>query len=104
MFHANPSKAFDHETFYMDGSLSSLLNPDCFTQYCDMKAMDPTMSFLESYPTVTSVKFCSKKYLSIVHPKMEDSVNFVDRRQIQRVICNFSLLQGSYNNFLYYMQ
>ncbi|KAF2312608.1 hypothetical protein GH714_035213 [Hevea brasiliensis] len=39
-------QGFDHETFYMDGSLSSLLNPDqfrrdCFTQYRDMKAMDP---------------------------------------------------------------
>ncbi|KAM7258193.1 hypothetical protein ACFE04_013934 [Oxalis oulophora] len=71
-------EGFDHETFYMDGSLSSLLNPDqyrreCFTQYQDMKAMDPT-ELLGILPTCPFGKFCSKKYLSIVHPKMEESL------------------------------
>ncbi|GAV74486.1 DUF641 domain-containing protein [Cephalotus follicularis] len=71
-------QGFDHETFYMDGSLSSLLNPDqyrrnCFSQYRDMKAMDPA-ELLGILPTCSFGKFCSKKYLSIVHPKMEESL------------------------------
>nr|DAD23991.1 TPA_asm: hypothetical protein HUJ06_025454 [Nelumbo nucifera] len=58
---------FDNETFYMDGNLSLLLNPDqfrrdCFSQFRDMKAMDP------AEPTCQFSKFCSKKYLFIVHP------------------------------------
>ncbi|KAM7273122.1 hypothetical protein ACFE04_027786 [Oxalis oulophora] len=71
-------QGFDHETFYMDGSLSSLLNPDqyrhdCFAQYRDMNAMDP-VELLEILPNCKFGKFCSKKYLSIVHPKMEESL------------------------------
>ncbi|XP_039052162.1 protein GRAVITROPIC IN THE LIGHT 1-like isoform X2 [Hibiscus syriacus] len=71
-------QGFDNETFYMDGSLSSLLNPDqyhreCFTQYRDMKAMDP-VELLGILPTCNFGKFCSKKYLAIVHPKMEESL------------------------------
>ncbi|CAL1360722.1 unnamed protein product [Linum trigynum] len=79
---------FDHETFYMDGSLSSLLNPDqfrrdCFTQYRDMKAMDP-VELLGILPTCHFGKFCSKKYLAIVHPKMEESLfgNLEQRQQV----------------------
>ncbi|CAL0301722.1 unnamed protein product [Lupinus luteus] len=71
-------QGFDHEAFYMDGSLSSLLNPDqfrrdCFTQYRDMKSMDPT-ELLGILPSCHFGKFCSEKYLAIVHPKMEESL------------------------------
>jgi hypothetical protein len=69
----------------MDGSLSSLLNLDRFTQYRDMKAMDPTTSFLESYSLATLAKFCSKKYLSIVHLKIEESL-FGDSEQQRQVL------------------
>ncbi|KAI6686903.1 hypothetical protein NL676_032816 [Syzygium grande] len=70
-------QGFDHETFYMDGSLSSLLNPgqyrrDCFARYRDMKAMDP-VELLGVLPSCDFGKFCSKKYLAIVHAKMEES-------------------------------
>ncbi|KAF8018864.1 hypothetical protein BT93_H3680 [Corymbia citriodora subsp. variegata] len=70
-------QGFDHETFYMDGSLSSLLNPsqyrrDCFGRYRDMKAMDP-VELLGVLPSCDFGKFCSKKYLAIVHAKMEES-------------------------------
>ncbi|MCL7047305.1 hypothetical protein MKW94_023102 [Papaver nudicaule] len=73
MFHG-----FDHETFYIDGSLSSLLNPDqfrkdCFTQFQDMKSMEPT-ELLGILPTCNFGKFCTRKFLSIVHPKMEESL------------------------------
>ncbi|XP_068312007.1 protein GRAVITROPIC IN THE LIGHT 1-like [Pyrus communis] len=71
-------QGFDHETFYMDGSLSSLLNPDqhrrdCFARYRDFKAMDPT-ELLGILPTCQFGKFCSAKYLAVVHPKMEESL------------------------------
>ncbi|XP_002520441.4 protein GRAVITROPIC IN THE LIGHT 1 isoform X2 [Ricinus communis] len=81
-------QGFDHETFYMDGSLSSLLNPDqfrrdCFTQYRDMKAMDP-VELLGILPTCHFGKFCFKKYVAIVHPKMEESLfgNLEQRQQV----------------------
>ncbi|XP_010520231.1 PREDICTED: uncharacterized protein LOC104799408 [Tarenaya hassleriana] len=81
-------QGFDHETFYMDGSLSSLLNPDqyrrdCFAQFKDMKAMDP-IELLGILPTCHFGKFCSKKYLAIVHPKMEESL-FGDSEQRRMV-------------------
>ncbi|MED6153870.1 Protein GRAVITROPIC IN THE LIGHT 1, partial [Stylosanthes scabra] len=71
-------QGFDHETFYMDGSLSTLLNPDqfrrdCFVQYRDMKSMDPA-ELLGILPTCHFGRFCSNKYLAIVHPKMEESL------------------------------
>ncbi|KAF2312598.1 hypothetical protein GH714_035190 [Hevea brasiliensis] len=81
-------QGFDHETFYMDGSLSSLLNPDqfrrdCFTQYRDMKAMDP-IELLGILPTCHFGKFCFRKYVAIVHPKMEESLfgNLEQRKQV----------------------
>lgn len=82
-------QGFDHETFYMDGSLSSILNPeqhriDCFTQYRDMKAMDP-VELLSILPTSRFGNFCFKKYLSIIHPKMEESL-FGDLEQRRQVL------------------
>ncbi|XP_031386126.1 protein GRAVITROPIC IN THE LIGHT 1-like [Punica granatum] len=81
-------QGFEHETFFMDRSLSSLLNPeqyrhDCFTQYQDMKAIDP-IELLEVLPACNFSKFCSRKYLSIIHPKMEVSFfgNLEQRRQL----------------------
>lgn len=71
-------EGFDHETFYIDGSLSSLLNPDkyrrdCFTQFRDMNSMDPA-ELLGISPTCPFGQFCCKKYLSVIHPKMEESL------------------------------
>ncbi|XP_010262742.1 PREDICTED: uncharacterized protein LOC104601190 isoform X2 [Nelumbo nucifera] len=94
---------FDHETFYMDGSLSSLIHPeqfrrDCFAQFRDMKAMDPT-ELLGILPTCPFGKFCSKKYLSIVHPKMEESL-FGDLEQRRLVIAGNHPRSEFYGEFL----
>lgn len=96
-------QGFDNETFYMDGSLSSLLQPDqfrreCFTQYRDMKAMDP-MELLGILPTCQFGKFCSKKYLSIVHPKMEESL-FGDLEQRRQVLDGNHPRSRFYGEFL----
>ncbi|CAL0309681.1 unnamed protein product [Lupinus luteus] len=96
-------QGFDHETFYMDGSLSSLLNPDqfrreCFTQYRDMKSMDPT-ELLGILPTCHFGKFCSKKYLAIVHPKMEESL-FGSLDQHSHVSAGNHPRSEFYNEFL----
>ncbi|KAL8191599.1 hypothetical protein R6Q57_028330 [Mikania cordata] len=96
-------QGFDHETFYMDGSLSSLLNPnqfrsECFTQYSDMKSMDP-MELLGILPTCQFGKFCSKKYLSIVHPKMEESL-FGDLEQRRQVLAGNHPRSRFYREFL----
>ncbi|CAI0392129.1 unnamed protein product, partial [Linum tenue] len=49
----------------------------------DMKAMDP-VELLGILPTCHFGKFCSKKYLAIVHPKMEESLfgNLEQRQQV----------------------
>ncbi|PON70869.1 hypothetical protein PanWU01x14_078950, partial [Parasponia andersonii] len=96
-------QGFDHETFYMDGSLSSLINPDqfrrdCFTQYRDMKAMDPA-ELLGVLPTCHFGKFCSKKYLAIVHPKMEESL-FGDLEQHRQVLAGKHPRSQFYGEFL----
>ncbi|WJX37333.1 Protein GRAVITROPIC IN THE LIGHT 1 [Trifolium repens] len=96
-------QGFDHETFYMDGSLSSLLNPeqfrrDCFTQYKDMKSMDPA-ELLGILPSCHFGKFCSKKYLAIVHPKMEESL-FGNLEQNSQVQAGSHPRSEFYNEFL----
>ncbi|XP_041998365.1 protein GRAVITROPIC IN THE LIGHT 1-like [Salvia splendens] len=96
-------QGFDHETFYMDGSLSSLLHPDqhrrdCFTQYRDMKAMDP-VELLSILPACSFGNFCFKKYLSIVHPKMEESL-FGDLEQRQQVLDGHHPRSQFYGEFL----
>ncbi|XLR54279.1 hypothetical protein S83_004951 [Arachis hypogaea] len=73
----------------MNDSLSYLLNPDqfsrdYFTQYCDMKSMDP-VELLSILSTCLFGKFCYKKYFAIVHPKMEESLfgNIEKHNQVQ---------------------
>ncbi|KAF5178375.1 Gravitropic in the light [Thalictrum thalictroides] len=95
--------SFDHETFYMDGSLSSLLNPDqfrrdCFTQFRDMNSMDPT-ELLGIMPTCQFGQFCSKRYLSIMHPKMEESL-FGDLEQNRLVSAGNHPRSEFYGHFL----
>ncbi|KAK6145297.1 hypothetical protein DH2020_022117 [Rehmannia glutinosa] len=90
-------------TFYMDGSLSSILHPDqhrkdCFTQYRDMKAMDP-IELLSILPTCSFGNFCFKKYLSIVHPKMEESL-FGDLEQRRQVLDGHHPRSQFYGEFL----
>ncbi|XP_065878424.1 protein GRAVITROPIC IN THE LIGHT 1 isoform X2 [Euphorbia lathyris] len=94
---------FDHETFYMDGSLSSLLNPDqfrhdCFAQYKDMKSMDP-VELLGILPSCHFGKFCFKKYVGIVHPKMEESL-FGNLEQRQQVLAGSHPRSQFYGEFL----
>ncbi|XP_027089320.2 protein GRAVITROPIC IN THE LIGHT 1 [Coffea arabica] len=96
-------QGFDHETFYMDGSLSSLIHPDqhrrdCFTQYRDMKAMDP-IELLGILPTCSFGNFCFKKYLAIVHPKMEESL-FGDLEQRRLVLAGNHPRSQFYGEFL----
>ncbi|KAK9124396.1 hypothetical protein Sjap_013998 [Stephania japonica] len=94
---------FDHETFYIDGSLSSLLHPDqfrrdCFSHFKDMKSMDPS-ELLGILPTCHFGKFCSKKYQSIVHPKMEESL-FGNLEQHQLVAAGTHPRTQFYGEFL----
>ncbi|PIN01956.1 hypothetical protein CDL12_25534 [Handroanthus impetiginosus] len=96
-------QGFDHETFYMDGSLTSIRHPDqhrrdCFTQYRDMKAMDP-IELLSILPTCSFGNFCFKKYLSIVHPKMEESL-FGDLEQRRQVLDGHHPRSQFYGEFL----
>nr|XP_011460912.1 PREDICTED: uncharacterized protein LOC101294642 [Fragaria vesca subsp. vesca] len=94
-------QGFDHESFFMDGSISSLLNPkkhrqDFFSQYSDMKSMD-VVELLDILPMCNFGKFCSNKYLAIVHPKMEESL-FGDLEQRRNVV------EGSHPRSQFYRQ
>lgn len=79
---------FENETFYMEGSLSSLLNPDqyrqdCYAQYRDMRGMDPS-ELLGVLPGCHFGRFAAKKYLTMVHPKMEESL--LGGRELRRQV------------------
>ncbi|KAI5065067.1 hypothetical protein GOP47_0019762 [Adiantum capillus-veneris] len=69
-------------------NLSSILDPEkhrreCFDEYLDMKELDP-LELISVNPDCVFGKFCHKKFLQLVHPKMETSFfgNFEHRNQI----------------------
>lgn len=63
-----------------------------------MKAMDP-VELLGILPTCNFGKFCSKKYLAIVHPKMEESL-FGDLEQRNQVMAGIHPRSQFYGEFL----
>ncbi|KAH7289195.1 hypothetical protein KP509_31G062700 [Ceratopteris richardii] len=90
---------FENDSFYIFGSLSSVLDPEqhqreCFDEYMDMKALDP-LELISVNPDCVFGKFCHKKFLQLVHPKMETSFfgNFEHRNQIT---------EGSHPNSQFY--
>ncbi|EHA8590119.1 protein GRAVITROPIC IN THE LIGHT 1 [Cocos nucifera] len=94
---------FENETFYIEGSLTSLLRPaefrnDCFSQFKDMRGMDPA-ELLGVLPTCQFGRFAAKKYLAIVHPKMEESL-FGDVEQRRQVMAGAHPRNGFYREFL----
>ncbi|XP_019178250.1 PREDICTED: uncharacterized protein LOC109173469 [Ipomoea nil] len=97
-------QGFDNETFYMDSRYASLLHPeqhrrDCFAQYRDMKALDP-VELLGILPTCSFGNFCFKKFLTMVHPKMEESL-FGDMEQRRHVLAGKHPRTPFYNEFLW---
>lgn len=79
---------FENDDFYIFGSLSSILDPDkhrreCFDEFLDMRTIDP-LELISVNPDCLFGKFCHKKFLQLVHPKMETSFfgNFEHRNQI----------------------
>ncbi|XP_008798959.2 protein GRAVITROPIC IN THE LIGHT 1-like [Phoenix dactylifera] len=94
---------FENETFYIEGSLTSLLRPaefriDCFAQFKDMRGMDPA-ELLGVLPTCQFGRFAAKKYLAIVHPKMEESL-FGGVEQRRKVMAGAHPRTGFYGEFL----
>ncbi|KAF3334589.1 IRK-interacting protein [Carex littledalei] len=95
---------FEHESFYMDGSLASLIDPaafrrNCFSQFCDMRTMDPT-EMLGVLPTCQFGRFAATKYLSLVHEKMEESL-FGHKEQRQQVVAGTHPRTEFYAEFLH---
>ncbi|VFQ76660.1 unnamed protein product [Cuscuta campestris] len=96
-------QGFEHETFYMDGGLCSVADPEqhrrgCYRQYRDMKAMDPA-ELLGILPNCSFGNFCFKKYLAIIHPKMEESL-FGDLEQRRQVLAGNHPRSQFYGEFL----
>lgn len=82
---------FENENFYLTGSLSSITDPekhrnDCFRQFLDMQNMEPSELVSNIAPDCLFGKFCMKKFLDVVHPRMEESFfgNLEHRDQIER--------------------
>ncbi|MCO5602226.1 hypothetical protein L7F22_056354 [Adiantum nelumboides] len=79
---------FENDDFYIFGSLSSIIDPEkhrreCYDEYLDMRGLDP-LELISVNPDCLFGKFCHKKFLQLVHPKMETSFfgNFEHRNQI----------------------
>ncbi|KAF7068874.1 hypothetical protein CFC21_074584 [Triticum aestivum] len=69
---------FEHESFYLDGSLSSLLDPAAFrreryAQYRDMRGMDPG-ELLGVLPTCAFGRYAGSKFASLLPPRVEEAV------------------------------
>ncbi|KAL4188458.1 hypothetical protein AMTRI_Chr08g160270 [Amborella trichopoda] len=70
-------QGFENESFYISGMLSCLLEPekhrqDCFAQFKAMLSLDPP-ELLSLLSESLFGKFSAKKYMKIVHPKMEEA-------------------------------
>ncbi|KAJ4797843.1 hypothetical protein LUZ62_049089 [Rhynchospora pubera] len=94
---------FEHESFYLNGSLASLLDPaafrrSCFSQFQDMRTMDPT-EMLGVLPTCQFGLFAATKYLSLVHEKMEESL-FGHKEHRQQVMAGIHPRTEFYAEFL----
>ncbi|XP_078427663.1 glucose-6-phosphate isomerase, putative (DUF641) [Wolffia australiana] len=80
-------QGFENESFYLEGSLSSLLDPDkhrraCYAQFRDMRGMDPG-ELLGVLPGCPFGRFAAAKYLALVHPSTEESLfGDLDQRRL----------------------
>ncbi|CAN6291273.1 unnamed protein product [Urochloa humidicola] len=70
--------SFEHESFYLDGSLSSLLDPAAFrreryTQFRDMRGMEPA-ELLGVLPTCPFGRYAATKFASLLPPRVEEAI------------------------------
>ncbi|WOL02026.1 IRK-interacting protein-like [Canna indica] len=97
-------QGFENETFYLEGSLSSLINPaefrrDCFAQFRDMRGMEPEQ-LLGILPGCPFGRFAAAKYLAIVHAKMEESLFGGGAEQRRQVLAGNHPRTGFYGEYL----
>ncbi|XP_062212883.1 protein GRAVITROPIC IN THE LIGHT 1-like [Phragmites australis] len=69
---------FEHESFYLDGSLSSLLDPaafrrDRYTQFRDMRGMEPA-ELLGVLPTCAFGRYAASKFAFLLPPRLEEAI------------------------------
>ncbi|EER90605.1 uncharacterized protein LOC8080221 [Sorghum bicolor] len=69
---------FEHESFYLDGSLSSLLDPASFrreryVQFRDMRGMEPA-ELLGVLPTCAFGRYAAAKFTALLPPRVEEAV------------------------------
>jgi hypothetical protein len=69
---------FEHESFYLDGSLSSLLDPAAFrreryAQFQDMRGMEPS-ELLGVLPTCAFGRYAASKFAALLPPRVEEAV------------------------------
>jgi hypothetical protein len=69
---------FEHESFYLDGSLSSLLDPAAFrreryVQFRDMRGMEPA-ELLGVLPTCAFGRYAATKFAALLPPRVEEAI------------------------------
>ncbi|KAG2534154.1 protein GRAVITROPIC IN THE LIGHT 1-like [Panicum virgatum] len=69
---------FEHESFYLDGSLSSLLDPAAFrreryAQFRDMRGMEPA-ELLGVLPTCAFGRYAATKFAALLPPRVEEAI------------------------------
>lgn len=79
---------FESENFFVTSNLSTVLDPEknigeCFKEFQELRFADPA-EVIAAKPQSMFSKYCLKKYLDLVHPKMEDSFfgNMDHRKQV----------------------
>lgn len=79
---------FESENFFVTSNLSTVLDPEknsqeCFKEFQELRLADP-LEVVTANPQSMFAKYCLKKFLEVVHPKMEESFfgNIEHRKQV----------------------
>ncbi|KAI5059297.1 hypothetical protein GOP47_0025616 [Adiantum capillus-veneris] len=94
---------FESENFFVSSSLSTVLDPEknsqeCFKEFQELRSADP-LEVITNNPQGKFAKYCLKRFLDVVHPKMEESFfgNIEHRKQ---VLAGIHPKSQFYQNFL----
>ncbi|MCO5589173.1 hypothetical protein L7F22_043139 [Adiantum nelumboides] len=68
---------FESENFFVSSTLSTVLDPEkncqeCFKEFQELRTADP-LDVVTNNPQGKFAKYCLKRFLDVVHPKMEES-------------------------------
>lgn len=94
---------FENESFYVSGSIPSVLDPEkkrqeCFHEFQGLRSADPT-EVVNTNPKSMFGRYCLKKFVDLIHPKMEEMF-FGNLEQRKQVLNDNHPHSQFYQNFL----